>query len=408
MKYLLITLNICFASIVWGQDKYTSDLEDVKASGFKKVLLDSKLIGNATTDLRDLRLYDKQRQEIPYYIEKEERLEVKKNFHTYQILINEQKGKETVIMLHNPNLDTIQDLSVQINNASVKKHMTLLGSDDKVRWFVVKQRSVIRSINNQDDIYEMKLLHFPKVAYEYLRINIDDSTSLPIKVNEIGYYTKDREKGKYNMVTDLTWSQYDSVKTKQTVVKLNFGQHYRIDQLDLKFEGEPYFYRKVALCKKQVRQFRKREKEIYFQHLRTFYISSDAPNEVFFDALLVDDLYLLIENEDNPSIQLKSAEVKHLSQYLVANLKDGTEYSLSFGDNKKDRPRYDIDYFKNSISDDVPVIGMKEITKIDVEKKKLEDFFQQKTWIWLGLGIAGIVMVFISLNMLKEMKNEEA
>src|SRR4029078_11611021 len=107
--------------------------------------------------------------------------------------------------------DKINNISLQIGNAEVQKTMSLSGSNDREQWFVVKESALLSSINNTNDVSEIRLINFPMSKYAYYKIEISDKHSPPLNILNAGTYRSAATKGSYSMLKS-SWSVRDTLK----------------------------------------------------------------------------------------------------------------------------------------------------------------------------------------------------
>lgn len=94
--------------------------------------------------------------------------------------------------------------------------MQLSGSDDKADWYIIKDNYELESLFNHRETEEVTILHFPLSDYEYYRLDINDSPSLPIKILKAGHFDTSFAKAKYLELPSPVLKQADSIDKKAT------------------------------------------------------------------------------------------------------------------------------------------------------------------------------------------------
>ena len=400
-NFILITFGILIGINVFSQNyQWQSELTKTTASGFYKIDLNPSVVAKLNTNFSDIRIKDEKGIEIPYFLEKEPFSVTKRVFKTYQIIKKiKWKNGATVLVIKNENKDTINNIQLQIKNFDVSKRLELAGSDDAKNWFTIKENYLFRSANGNQTTSEIKSLNFPYTDYQYYRIIIYDCFSLPINVIKIGYFDTYQEQGKFKQLENKVLTRFDSSATKQTYIKLNFTETPYFDKLVIKADKPMYYYRKAKLCAQRV----DKKGRIHYDVLDYLTLNSNSDFTTYFSDYDKDEIFLVIENEDNPPLENISIAAYQLNRYLIAHLEAKMDYNLVFGsDGNGAKPNYDINHFKSSVEQTIPVLSTKEIFPIRVQgKKKLKS---SKLWMWGAIGIVALLLAYLSYNMITEME----
>lgn len=400
---LLFFLGWCVLATAQPDDHFQleSRLSVVDQDGFYKILLRPEQLGVLTSDLSDIRIYDSAGGEVPYLLEQEHHREHFTLFRKYEILEEKRVPERySVYTVHNPDKKAINNLNLIIKNAEVRKDMRLLGSEDLQEWFAVKEISRISSINNQRGTSEIKLLDFPLSNYKYFRLEISDSTSSPIQITSIGYYEHFSKSGNYREITPVAVVQQDIKKEKISVIAIAFAHQQLIDQLELEVEGSSFYYRNARLEVKKMA-----DKKAYYQLVAQFPLSSSTPHIVTLGGIKADNLRLVIENADNPPLEV-SAKAWQLNRYLLADLQKEKSYTLRLGNKNIGLPNYDLHYFRDSLPAHLPVIeplDMKALAST-VSLPASKSFFSTTLYIWAAIIFAAGLLGYITFKMVTEME----
>jgi hypothetical protein len=84
---------------------------------------------------------------------------------------------------------------------------------------------------------------------------------------------------------------------------------------------------------------------------------------------------------------------------LVADLKITENYTLKTGNHTLTSPNYDIAYFQNSISKQLPEATIGKVAITENDTKAWSDalaFWQQSWFMWLCIGVAASVILYFS------------
>jgi hypothetical protein len=408
----LFALIICFviAGSTNAQNfKWQAKVDSVPAKGFYNILMPPSVNGHLDNSFNDIRLFDEKNAEVPYLLRWEAPIQYTQLFKEYKIISKQIiKGCCTNITLENPEKTKINNIRLIVKNADVQKKMKLSGSDDQQNWYVVKDKIFFQGVNNNSETFEIKLVDFPLSNYAYYKIEIDDSASAPVNITQAGYYDNYTENGKYVEVSAAKIIQGDSIKQKKTYVKITFDSPQYIDKLELEIEGPVYYLRKGTISEFKKDSIKKRESRSYYSAIQDMELSSNNPKVIYFSNYKAREFYLLIENEDNPPLKIKSAKAYQLNHYLTAYLEKEKHYILKFGDDKVIAPAYDLNYFQDSIPKNVPVLLTGSVMGLTEEQQAAvpSSWFSNKAVLWIAIGIVVILLAVLSLKMIKEMNDK--
>ncbi|AMM50491.1 hypothetical protein TH61_03835 [Rufibacter sp. DG15C] len=384
---------------------WKATLSPVSTQGWHRVLLPASVTGRLQAGLEDLRLYSADGKEVPYLLQTEQPVQYRTLFKPYQVLrYTRQPGGLSELLIHNPEQRSINNISLLIGNAEVRKTVALSGSDNQQDWYVLKEQDVLYAIRNEKQTAEVKLLDFPLSKYRYFRLQLNDSASAPLNILKAGYYDTYSEAGKYTRIPIQHLSRKDS-SNKTTYLRLDFGQPEYPEQLVFYISATQLYYRegKVILGKRtggtrreKKRRRRNQTHEIY----ESFTLHSNAPAQVNLPRQKVERLVIQLQNKDNQPLKIDSIQVLQLNRYAVAQLQPSQTYTLRYGDEDVPAPNYDLQFFQDSIPANLPVVTVKAITSLKEEKPKSQG---SKMLMWAVIGVVAIGLGYMTLRLLKDM-----
>src|SRR5688572_2846768 len=405
MRTLLLLLvglinTVAFAQTFRGE----ASLPKVGADGFYRISLSPQLSPHVNSNFSNIRIYDQQNKEVPYLFQQEDPIHYTQVFRNYEIVEKKQeKNCCTSIVLRNSKETSINNISLSIKNAEITKTATLLGSDDKENWFALKQHFTLNSIDNKNQTSEIKIVDFPLSNYSYYLIQIDDSTSAPLNILSAGYYEVNSENGTYTELTSFKSTKADDdPKSKQSFIRVTFDTTQVVDKFSIGMSGVPYFLRRASLAIKRERLNKKKEKEIYYELLYYFELSSKQPSILELPGIQVNEFLITIENDDNPSLNVATVKAYQLNRYLTAWLKKDIPYTVKLGEFEQRAPTYDIGFFKDSIPDQPQVLAMGPLTIFKESQSQSRTLFTNKSIIWIAIVVVIIVLGFMTLKMVGE------
>ncbi|GAA4312210.1 hypothetical protein GCM10023183_31170 [Nibribacter koreensis] len=388
---------------------WKATLSPVATQGWHRVLLPASVTGRLQAGLEDLRLYGTDGKEVPYLLQTEEPVQYRTLFKPYQILrYTRQPGGLSELLIHNPEQRSINNISLLIGNAEVRKTVALSGSDNQQDWYVLKEQDVLYAIKNEKQTAEVKLLDFPLSKYRYFRLQLNDSASAPLNILKAGYYDTYSEAGKYTRIPIQHFSRKDSTD-KTTYLSLDFGQTVHPEQLVFYISAPQLYYRegKVILGERtdgSRRQRKRRRRNNTHLIFEPFTLHSNAPAQVNLPRQKVERLVIQLQNEDNPPLRIDSMQVLQLNRYAVAQLQPNKAYTLRFGDEDVEAPRYDLQFFQDSIPTNLPIVTVQQITLLKEQKPKSQG---SKMLMWAVIGVVAIGLGYMTLRLLKDMDKKK-
>ncbi|KAA5544065.1 hypothetical protein [Adhaeribacter rhizoryzae] len=404
LAFLLLNL-ILGVQIAFGQNfQYQAALPPVPASGFYKIALTPAVGAHLKTDFSDIRLYDTAHREVPYILEREKPVQTRKLFREYEVVQKTlMPGGNTTLILRNPSRSKINNISLLIKNTNVRKKASLSGSNDAQTWYGLEDQYFLHSLYSQAATARVNLLNFPLSDYEYYRLIINDSTSAPLNILSAGYYDTFSENGKYTAVPHVQFSQTDSADLKQTFIFFKTPVPVHADKLLFTITNPTYYVREATLYAGQFRKKRRRKTYKTSEPVATFRLQSDQENTFTLNNFKSDDFYLVINNQDNPPLQLKNIQFYFLNTYLVASLQKNHSYHLAFGNEEVFPPNYDLAYFKDSIPGNLPLITPTRLKPLATPNApKTATIFTNSNIIWVAIILVIGLLGFMTYRMLQE------
>ncbi|MES2762839.1 MAG: hypothetical protein V4677_11560 [Bacteroidota bacterium] len=413
MKYLIFgfILNVICSGSLQGQSfTHESVLSGINKDSLYKIPLTPEYKKYMSPDLHDLRIYDAKQKEVPYVVLSEPLLKAKSDFISYEIVSQNHFSTFSEIVIRNPNKDKISNIAFNINNSDAYKYCSIEGSNDKRQWYSVSELQELSLAYNELYTNQYKCIYFPLNDYEYFRLTVDDWFSHPLKINSAGCFKNSVIAGKLNEVV-FTKTISEDAKNKKTLIHLSFTNNQQVDRIDFKINA-PRLYMRHAVGYVNREQTLKHKTETYKEVAFEFDLKSDGV--LFFDLpnLNEKELFIEIENKDNPPLEIESISCKQLASYLICDFLAGQTYTMKYGDKELKLPEYDLGNFVSQIPQLLPeaTIGMvKELAKSPNETvtKREPTFFETQQFLWLCLGLGAIIIFLFSRSLLKDMKQKE-
>lgn len=384
---LLVSINAS------AQPKYKADLPALRATGFYKILLSPRVVGASQHDLADLRLNDGNGKQVPYIVKTASPFVEENNLQNLPIVnAGREADKQTHITISNSSKKYIDHLLLFVKNTEANRQVSLSGSEDNKNWFIIKENILLENYYSGKEEFVQNLV-FPKSNYAFFRITIIGKELLPINITHVATSTSRLAEGRYIALPPPVISQIDSSDNNSYIQAVLDGQ-YNIDRVDVNVSGSRFFRRSIAISAGS--------------SPATFYVLNSASAGSFPVKLKASRLTLRIENGDNPALQVGSVAAWQLDRYLLAYLEKEQDYTIYFGDSLAKPPVYDLAYFRDSLSADLPVLSVGRMEKVD-EKVTGAKAAASKPYLLWAIIIGVLLLLFVvTMRLTREVGKRES
>ncbi|MHA4810482.1 hypothetical protein ACX0G9_20420 [Flavitalea flava] len=380
---------------------YQANLDTIRQAAFYKITLQPGLVAKSRADLADLRIGDQQGRFISYVLKNDQPVLSKEGFRELPILSNEKfKDSITEIVIANEASLSVSSLLFFIRNISARRTCTFSGSDDKQKWFVIREHIGLEDGPSPEinSLFYIQTISFPPSNYRFFKMSLDDKGLLPINVLKAGISTHSVTNGKYLEIPDPVLYQKDS-NNKHSYITLQYGDNYRIDRLGLTIQG-PVLYKRYVRIYDSTMYGRAPIKEISIDPSNTTFLLPFVKT----NRLLID-----ITNEDDTPLLLKKAATEQLNLYLLAYLQPGSGYHVLTGDPKAVPPAYDLKYFVDSLTRDPQEIFSGPILSLlnPVKPITTAPKNNSQTLLWCIIALVLALLISLSIKMVKAISQKD-
>ncbi|MEP4780134.1 MAG: hypothetical protein ABJZ18_04095 [Algibacter sp.] len=412
MIKLIRLFAILWTAIAFGQEnKVKAAISSVNHDGLYRIPIHNNIRSYATPNFRDFRIWDSKGEQVPYYVQRataDTNTKVS-DFIAFPIVSRTVKiDTSATVIFKNPH-KTIDQAGLLIANYQGEKRYKLEGSNDQNQWFGIVNNGQLSHLSHATETRVYKVITFPLCAYRYLKIVFDDRHSLPINLLKVG-------KGNTETITITPITMEDipvkttafSEKGKTSQIHVSFERPEVINQIRIAITGPNFYNRKATLYTIQEREV-KHKIESYKRVLTTFSIRSDNPLIFDISTCIEKEIYLDIDNEDNPKLEISGIHFMQESIHLVAYLKADDTYKLTAGNDKLSLPNYDISSAINTIKGALPIAKLGAIVYVQSEKTERTriSFWQQPWFMWCCIGFAALVILYYTFNLLKDLNRSK-
>lgn len=211
----------------------------------------------------------------------------------------------------------------------------------------------------------------------------------------------------YTRVPDPSISVKEDKANQRSIVKIIFNDAYQVDQLVLSPNGFPY-YRRTAWLSETNPLIRTKKQHYSENRLIDFIISSEKKPVIdLWSENRHKELFLVIENEDNPPLLIKNIQAYQKNMQLITYLEKDKQYIVKIGQPNIPLPRYDLSYFNDSIGNAIPFIKVADFKMAKAEPEKGSPVWIKKSWMWIALGLLILFLGYLSRLMLRDMQRKK-
>lgn len=282
------------------------------------------------------------------------------------------------------------------------RKIDLEGSNNQNEWFTILKNYRILSIKNELTNYQFSTLKFSESNFKYYRLLVPKEQN--VELISATLMDKKTEKGKRIPFT-FEQSTLEQKDKKTTQIDLHLRQLSPVSSITINIADTIDYYRKIEIsC---VSDSFKTEKG-WFYNYKTLYngtLNSLEKNQFNFESTILNKIKLIIFNNDNKPLTLKTITVEGYTHTLTARFTEPATYFLIYGNSTANFPSYDIAYFKENIPATVSLVSLGKLIKIKKDQPTQAALFEKKIWLWGLMGIIILILGWFSLKMLYS-KNE--
>jgi hypothetical protein len=404
---MMLGLLIGFMPVSAQHFSQQAKLPAIDSSRIYNVIVTPEITGaSKSPTLSDIRIYDGETQ-IPYVLQQDEYdIDFSKKLINFDILENKQtpNGMSTLIF-HNKQSLQLDHFDMLIKNTWVKKQISISGSDDRKKWYAVTENFWLELNGSGLDTGRnrfIKTVQIPLTDYKYYCLSINDSTTKPLNIFEIILYNPIPGENTYAPVPSPSLIKLKETAPKQSIFGLKFSGAYSINKIAFDIASPTLYHRSATLCTLG------REGYIPLQQLT---LASNQPTQIILNSAIKEKaLYLIIENEDNPPLQITAIKAWQLNTYLITYLEKGKSYMLKTGDMLLDKPVYDFSYGKGYNNQMPPTLHAGKLFEIPTPEKPAvttPTLFRSNIWIWAGIAGINILIGFLVFKLIKDMQKQK-
>ncbi|MES1221566.1 MAG: hypothetical protein ABUT20_39060 [Bacteroidota bacterium] len=401
-KFLLLGLFLSY----YGQAQqfhHTALMDRISKDGFYSIPITPVLSGYLKTDLSDIRIADEKGQWVPHLTNWSLKNTIIHNVYVeLPVIKKENTDAATIIVAGNTGKRNLSNLFVIVKNTSASRKVVLSGSDDQKNWFTITDSLFLKA----SMILENKPafnIEFPVVNYNYFKIALFNGESDPLNIQQV----MSDVPGDSRITETFIENPASRFTQKDTagfsVVRIENPGPFHFNRFKISVSSPRFFDRRARL-------YHNAAKESINSILHTapteeYVLSSRNADSYETPVLKSKVFYLLIENGDNPPLQITGVETNQVKKELIAYLEKGHDYKLFFDDSAAKEPDYDLKKFRDIIPDSLVQLSMdKIITVAPAVTDKTEIRNDRKQWIWPAIIAVILLLSYFTRSLIRDMK----
>ncbi len=376
--------------------KYQAAFNKTDLAGFYKINLSPSLLARSRDDLSDIRIADNKGGFVPYIPCNNLPVKDGQVFINFpQVNLQAAADTGTTFIIESKVNYPVSKLWLQLNNTAVTRTINLSGSDDLKKWFAIEEGIPLQQAVLTSNGTYLQVLALPGSSYHYFKLLVNDKNKAPVKFLKAGTFIQRSENIAYQLLPSYPFIRRDSNQT--TYITIRLKDNYQVNLLHLQISAPKYYKRDFVV----------------FQTGRTNRLvctgelTPARPSDIFLSAK-VRELSLQISNGNNQPLAISNIQVSQAPQYLVSYLEAKNNYRILTGDPVVKAPDYDLNYFKDSIPDNLTLINTGPIENNPLYKTPAITVKHNYTLIiWVAIAAALLLLSLLTMKMMKEVKKNE-
>lgn len=398
-KIIIVSLLSLFIHDGFSQTIWKADIPVVEKSGYYNIEITQELIG---AGLQYLKILDEQDVETPYFIRSANPIQEINNFEDYVLKSNIAKDSLNILIVDNQNTENLSRFCLVMQQADAQIYASVRGGNDLKQWYIVKQQTAIVNPRHYSSANtEMLILDIPQGNYRYYEITLQNNQSSPLEIHKVGKIKNSNVYGNFVEIDFGVFTQENNPTDKETLLRFPQMQHpYCINKIEWDIKNKSDYYREAYLLD-----------TVSYRNRVQFSLSSRKNNSLLLDDFLFDSHTLIrIQNQNNPPLLIDSIRVYGLCRYACVYLEAGKKYAVHSNNKDHTDTTYDIEHFRDKIPVDLPILqttNQENHIILDKPAPQRElSLIEQPVFMWSVIIIIGILLLFICVRMIKEMKKK--
>ena len=367
------------------------------------LVLPDDIFGKTSQNLSDIRIFgitkNKDTLEAPYLLQIAEDKRTMKNV-PFNMLNTVNNAKGYYFTFEIPSEETINHIQLDFAQKNFDWTVVLEGSQNQKQWFTLVEDYRILSIKNDETDFQFTKLVLPSTKYQYFRLLVKSGEQPKLNGARIEQSTLKEGMSKNFSIREIRTQE--NKRTKQTEIDVTMEMPVRLGTISLEVSDSFDYYRPISI--QYLKDSVKTEKgwKYSYSNLTSGILNSIQKEPLRCNHTTVKKLKILIDNQDNQPLQIKTVKASGFVHNLVTRLSTEAEYYIAYGNETTSRPTYDIDRFTSNIPENLGVLELgpeQEIKKEEIEI--VNPLFQNKIWLWSLMIVIIALLGWFSIKMIR-------
>lgn len=312
---------------------------ELKSAGLTRISVPLETLTAAREGLGDLRLYDGDAREVPYFLERP--VQPKPSNRISKNVQTSVTPDETVVQIVTDISEPIAAVSLETPVTEFLKAVTVEGSTDGKSWTsLVRNAPLFRQAGGANRLR----LNLTPGVWPQLKLTLDDRRSKPIAITGVVLHTEAAAASDSEALPLQVLHRSEEAGQTRFELQLS-GTHCTLAELDIT-ATDPLFTRQVALAQQQF--IENEVRETVLDRGTIYRISIENQPTAAELAFAVDvavqsrGLVVTVQNGDSPPLAIQEISARRRPVYLTFLAAQPGHFSLLSGNAQCPDPRYDV------------------------------------------------------------------
>ena len=398
----ILMFFILASQVMFAQFKLSAKLEYAPKSGTYQIVLPTKIASVSRQDFSDLRIFDSNENEVPYFIV-EDNLSAKASKINFEIISRTSDiNKKSSVIFKNTN-QKLDYINLEIANYSGSKTFIISGSDDNKQWFGILEPTILYDIKG-NDLTVIKTITFPKTNYAFIKIETIDKNSLPINIINVKHFSINYTDRNYQPILAKSIKIVQFKSKKITRIFVDFQNTELIDKLTFDIASPLNYKRNVRLYENTIQKIRRKtvSQEVEFVNSE---LTPNSNKNLYLNQKRIKKFVIEIENLDNSPLDINTINFYQKAVIVATSLQSNKKYTLKTDNNEAPFPQYDLSDIQTNDIENLPKVKVLSIEQLHITdtKNAEKQFWNSPVFLWVCIGIATAVVLFFVIALLRDL-----
>jgi hypothetical protein len=247
MKLNKFLFLIIAANSLFSQQNTTAKIKTVSESGMHKIIIPAEIRSFSQEDLSDFRILDAKGVEVSYFVNQIDHPTESNSFSEFKVIARTAIPKKKTSIIFESTKISLDEIRIAIANSDVVKPYSISGSNDQKEWFGLINNSLLNNLENSQGTSVFKTIPLPLSSYRYLKIDFDDTKTLPINVLKIGVFTNTIKTNSVQEILPKSSTIGQLLSQKKTQIRVVFDNPQIINQIHFSVSNPSLFQRNARI-----------------------------------------------------------------------------------------------------------------------------------------------------------------